>query len=189
MSSKPRRSIFVYMIGAALIVIGPLVAIGVSVFVVVWQTSKAPTDDHGFGNTQATMVHVDAGGSKAIYTTAPSGSNIRCTAYSHQEEPPIRPYLTSTVGKWRAQSSFTVKQGGNYRISCSGPADARYAVGEFITTEQFNRLFLALFLGIGGGGVMVLAGLVVVLVTAARRGRAKRQAMPMQYPQQWPPRT
>ena len=165
-----------------------LLAITVSVVVVLWQAGKAPTGDHSFGNNQTTTVHVDAGGSKSIYTNPPSGGNIRCTAHGDHEQPAMRPYLASSIGQWGAVFSFTVKHGGDYTISCFGPSDARYAVGEYITVDEFNDLFRALFWGIGAGVVLVIAGVVTLIVTAVRRGRAKPPARPMQYPQQWPPR-
>jgi len=86
---RPRR--FWYVIGAALITIGVLLGITVSVVVVIRQAGKAPTDDHGFGNNQTTTVHVDAGGSKAIYTNAPEGSEISCTARGVGLKPPVSP--------------------------------------------------------------------------------------------------
>ena len=79
------------------------------------------------------------------------------------------------MGQWRAVFSFTVKKAGDYAISCSGPSDARYAVGEYIRVSEFNDLFRALFWGIGAGFVLVVAGIVTLIVTAVRRARAKRQ--------------
>ncbi|QSE84751.1 hypothetical protein [Rhodococcus koreensis] len=195
MSSQQRPRRFGYAVGAALIAIGVLVAITASVVFAVQLTGRAPTDDHSFGNDQATMVHVDAGGSKTIYTdtmytNTTSDSSIRCSVSAAKPFPTredtlylSRSHFNIPVTQWRPAFSFTVKDSGDYTISCSGaPSDVRYGIGGYVTAGEFTYLLLA----IGTGVVLVIAGIVTVIVTMVRRARVN-QPPPMHYPPQWPP--
>ncbi|MFC9549763.1 hypothetical protein ACFTWF_02815 [Rhodococcus sp. NPDC056960] len=198
MSPEQRPRSFGYAVGAALTAIGVLVAIAASVVFAVQLTGRAPTDDHSFGNDQATVVHVAAGGSKTIYTNTmytntTSDSNIKCTVVRADKPFPTRedtPHLSRShfnipVTQWRPAFSFTVKDGGVYTINCSGaPSDVRYGIGEYVTAGQFAYLLLA----IGTGIVLVIAGIATLIATAVRRAGANRPPPPMQYPPQRPPR-
>lgn len=181
---RPRK--FWYTIGAVLVAIGVIGGITAFVVALVQITGQAPTDDHTFANNEATTVHIDAGASKAIYVTpTTTDANITCTARNLQgpANPDLSPYHSNlTVNQWRALFTLTVHDGGDYTISCSGPADARYGVGEHISSGEFAYPFIAA----GTGIAVFIAGIVVLIVTAIRRHLSTRRA-PLPYPpQQWP---
>lgn len=183
MSSEQRPRRLGYAISAALIAIGTVVAVILFAVFLSRVAGKTPTADHTFGNNQSTTVHLDAGGSKSIYVTNTNAGKIKCTAtgtggqhgYMHDQD--FGFILTS---QWRALSYFTVRSGNDYTISCSGPSDVRYGVGEYIGPEQFTNLFW----GIGAGVVLVIAGIGTLIATGVRRAVAAPPPSPMQYPQQ-----
>jgi hypothetical protein len=155
-------------------------------------TAAAPTADHAFGNHGTTTVHIDAGASKTIYATKSTPhSDITCTARGTEGErkPTLTPYHSDlTVNQWRALFTLTVQDGGDYSISCSGPSDAGYGVGEHISGSQFANSFVGLFVVGGISGAVVIAGIVVLAVTGFRRSRSTPQPPPPNQPQQWPGR-
>jgi hypothetical protein len=173
MSPQQRGRRFGYTIGTALIAIGAVVGIAFVVVFLVQVTGKVPTDDHTFGNNQRTGVHVDAGGSKSIYVinphSGPPPTSIQCRVLGDPAHPIpyVRRYNFDFIptSQWRAQFYFKVKDGGNYTVSCSGPSNVRYGVGEYVGVEQFTPLFWA----IAAGVVLAIAGFATFVVTTVRR--------------------
>lgn len=174
MSLEKSKRKFGYTVGAALIAIGAICAIALIVAFLAQVAGKVPTSDHSFGNNGSTTVHVDAGGSKSIYVTNTSSkANINCTIFGNNpnpgpgDVPVLRRYNFDAIptSPWRARFYFKVKDGGNYRISCYGPSDVRYGVGEYVGVE----LFTGLFFGIAAGVVLATAGVATFTITAIRR--------------------
>jgi hypothetical protein len=182
MSSEQRPRRLGYAIGAAFVAIGAVVAITLTIVFLVQVTSKVPTSDHSFGNNQATTVHVNAGESKSIYIAyTTSDSNINCKIFGNKPypRPGDVPYLRRynfdfiPTSVWRARFYFQAKDGGDYRITCSGPPDVRYGVGEYVGAEKF----MLLFSGIAVGIVLGISGFATVIITALRRATQPRPPM------------
>ncbi len=79
----------------------------------------------------------------------------------------------------RSIAEFTAPTAGNYTIEATLPptrstASVRLAVGRGLQPSALVPLFAAA----GLGGLAVLAGIVLIVVTAVRRGRAKRRINP-----------
>jgi hypothetical protein len=172
MSSAKRPRRLGYAIGAALVAIGALVAISALVVFLVQVTGRLPTDDHSFASNQNTKVHVDPGGRKSIYyTNPPSGPPPKSIGCSVRDENGQRINATRydfdfiPTSQWRAQFYFSVKVGGNYTVSCSGPSDIRYGVGDYVGVEQFIALIWAIVAGV----VLGIAGFVTFIITTVRR--------------------
>jgi hypothetical protein len=191
---RPRK--FWYAIGAGLVAIGLLGGvIGViAVFAggLTHLTAGAPTADHEFVGHGTTTVHIDAGASKTIYanmSTPQSGTTCTARGTQGERKPTLTPYSSNfTVNQWRAMFTLTVQDGGDYSISCSGPPNAGYGVGEHISGSQFADSFVGLFVVGGISGAVVIAGIVVLVVTGFRRSRSTPQPPLPNQPQQWPGR-
>lgn len=172
MSSARRPRRFGYRLGTALIAAGAVLAIALFGVLVIQVTGKAPSDENSFGNNETKSVHVDAGNVKSVYYyTTHSGvkpDSIRCTLMGEPHKP--APYLnrddfTFIPSHWRTRYAFKATYSGNYAIKCSGSPDIRYGVGEYLS----NNRFFSLFLGMGAGAVLVVAGFIALIVTTARR--------------------
>jgi hypothetical protein len=193
-SSDRRPPKFWYAIGAGLIAIG--VIGGLIGFITMFAgglsqlTAGAPTQDHTFGNRGTATMHIDAGASKTIYVTkATPHSNITCTARgTHGEQKPTLTEYRSdlTVNQWRALFTLTVQDDGDYTISCEGPSNGRYGVGEHISGGQIARPIVGPLVAAGIGSAVVIAGVVVLIVTAIRRSRSAARPPFPNKPQQWP---
>jgi hypothetical protein len=154
-----------------LVVIGVTAGVTLFVVVLIQLMGRAPSDQHTFGNDEAMTVHVDAGASKTIYLRTLSGGDERCTASpdAGQRKPELSPYSAKvTLKNWRALFTLSVQDGGDYTIRCSGPADARYGVGEHISARDIAYPFIA----IGAAAPVVIGGIVVLIVTFVRRRRS-----------------
>ncbi len=191
---RPRK--FWYVIGAVLVaigVIGGLIGV-ITMFAggLSQLTANVPTDDHTFGNHGTTTVHIDAGASKTIYATKTTPyRDITCTARGTQgqQKPTLTQYHSDlTINQWRALFTLTVQDGGDYTISCAGPPDAGYGVGDHISGSQIARPIVGPFVAAGIGGAVVIAGIVVLIVTGIRRSRSTPQPPLPNQPQQWPGR-
>ncbi|AKN15609.1 hypothetical protein MHAE_12208 [Mycobacterium haemophilum DSM 44634] len=163
---RPRR--FGYAVGATLIATGGIVAISLVAVFLFQVTSKVPTRDHAFGNNQATTVHVNAGGSKSIYTNFASHANIRCTVRGDHAQrifPAGEDFGFIPTSLWRARLFFKVKDSGNYTIRCSGPPDVYYGVGDYVGVDQF----IGLYWGIGAGVALAAVGVATLIISTVRR--------------------
>ncbi|OBI79903.1 hypothetical protein [Mycobacterium asiaticum] len=193
-AGEPRPQKFWYAIGGILVALGLLGgAIGaISTFAgeVGDLTARAPTSEHTFGNKGSTNVSIDAGASKTIYVTQRTPrSNITCTARgtAGQRKPTLTEYQSNvTINQWRALFTLTVQDGGDYSVSCSGPSEAGFGVGDHVTGGQVAHSVAGVFVAAGIGGVFVIAGVIVLAVTAFRRSRSARQPVFPPQPQQWP---
>lgn len=191
---RPRK--LWYAIGGVLVALGVLGGgIGAATMLageVSDLTAGAPTADHTFGNKGTTTVRIDAGASKTIYVTQRTPRrNLTCTARGTegQRKPTLTEYRSDvTVNQWRALFTLTVQDAGEYSISCSGPSDASYGVGEHVTGSQVAHSVVGVFVVGGIGAVFVIAGLIVLAVTGIRRSRSARQPTIPAQPQQWPGR-
>lgn len=179
MQADKRRRLH-YALGAALLIVGALLALILFATAAKRITTRVPTDVEVFSDGQRSMLRVRAGETKTIYAKGASGHDVRCTLYA---APLPTPNLSAydfrlRPTQWRAVYRFTPQADGNYAVSCTSPADARYAVGEYIGAEQFT-VPLA---GIGAGVVLVLAGTVVLARTAMKKptGLAAKEPLPQQ---------
>ncbi|MBV9514356.1 MAG: hypothetical protein JO280_10010, partial [Mycobacteriaceae bacterium] len=156
-----------YVIGAVLAVLGFVGGLGLFVATVILTAyGAAPTDAQTFGNNGSTTVHIDVGASKTIFVAPQDISGqVHCTARggSPANGPEITPYKSNIgVNQWRAAFTLTVHDSDDYAISCTGPAGARFGVGDHVAGSDIVYPFIA----VAVGGVLVIAGLVIVIVTA-----------------------
>jgi hypothetical protein len=170
---RPRR--FWYAIGAVLMAIGAIASVTLFVVALIQLTGRAPADENTFGNNDSTTVHVNAGASKTIYVTNGTFSrSMSCTVAnaSGGVNPDLSPYSGQlTLDNWRALFTVSAQDGGDYRVSCSGPvSDARFGVGEHISAGDIAYPFI----GAAAGVPFIIAGFVVLVVTVVRRSRGAR---------------
>ena len=164
-----RSSKLPYLIGAALIVLG-LAGAAMSVVGMVG-VADSPTSDHQFDAGTLTTVSLDAGQSKTIYVADTTG---RASGMCAVKKPG---HLTTynralTINQWRAVYTLTGDRAGDYSVLCTGTA-ARFSVG-----SDGSGSFVAIFVGMFGGGAMGLIGLVVVVVATIRRRKPIAQTHP-----------
>ncbi len=164
-----RSSKLPYLIGVALIVLG-LVGAAMSVVGMVGVTGS-PTSDHQFDAGTMTTVSLDVGQSKTIYVADTTG---RASGMCAVKKPG---HLTTynrafTINQWRAVYTLTGDRAGDYSVLCTGTA-ARFSVG-----SDGSGSFVAIFVGMFGGGALGLVGLVVVVVAAIRRRKPVTQTYP-----------
>lgn len=111
----------------------------------------------------------------AATLTGPDGDEINTDFYSGS--------LTYDFGgrSGTAQHTFTAAEAGDYEIESAGGVSSdivSYAVGESIGGD----LVAALVGGFAIGGLGVLLGAIILIVTGVRRSRAKRARRPMTPP-------
>ena len=97
---------------------------------------------------------------------------------------PVRSSFAEETYDWnghegRAIAEFTAPTAGTYTVAATvsrtpSATSVRVAVGRGLQRSDILPLFAAA----GLGGFAVLAGIVLIVVTAVRRGRAKRRALP-----------
>ena len=181
-----------YWIGAVIILIGALAA-------VVWFVSgvsnlfSAVDDYPRFSVPGQATVSLEAARYKvfAEYPGAASDVNgvfrvgdVTVTDRVDQAVP-VRSSFTEETYDWnghegRAIAEFTAPTAGNYTVEATLPPNrssttVRVAVGRGLQPSAIFPLFAAA----GLGGLALLAGIVLIVVTAVRRGRAKRRLDPM----------
>jgi hypothetical protein len=161
MSSPKRPRRLGYAIGRVLVAIGALVAISALLVFLVQVTGRLPTDDHSFANNQSTTAHMDAGEFKSIYYTSPASGTPSNPIGCSVRDPQARRidatqydfgFIPTSV--WQGEFYFEAKDAGDYTVSCSGPSDIRYGVGEYVDVDEFTALIWAIVVGV----VLVIAG-------------------------------
>jgi hypothetical protein len=98
---------------------------------------------------------------------------------------PVRSSFTEETYQWnghegRAIAEFTAPSAGSYTVAATLPPNrsstsVRVSVGRGLQPSAILPLFGAA----GLGGLALLVGIVLIVVTAVRRGRAKRRANPV----------
>lgn len=188
-----------YWLGSVLMVIGVVVAIvvfvvGVSRAVdafafpdVVDAAGEVWIDDPG-GKVIFVVGPEPAGGSfvavPGLSVTDPDGDSVRTAHYDGSRSTTEVDEWTGTTREAIAVATFHADQPGRYRLTAMNIAPgSTLGVG-----EGFDGNFALLTLGVIGGGLAVLVGLVVVIMTAVRRHRQQPMppAGPYAYPYQQP---
>ncbi|WP_156746138.1 hypothetical protein [Mycobacterium sp. 1423905.2] len=172
-------------IGAVLLILGAVLATILFAVAAKRVLSRVPTDVEVFSEGQRSMLRVRAGETKSIYAKGAAGQDVRCSVFAaplptpdlSPDDFPLRPT------PWRAVYHFTPAAEGNYAVSCTGPADARYAVGQYVAAEQFT----APLVGIAAGAVLVIAGTVVLVRTALQKPTDRAAKEPQPQPTSPPP--
>jgi hypothetical protein len=164
-----------YVIGAGLAALGVVGGITLFIVLLLQLTHRSPADDSAFGNGAATTVSLRGGESKTIYVTPTGVGGISCRVDggTGQQTVAATPYESQfTLNQWRAVYTVDAERDGDYTIRCFGPADARYGIAEHVGFWQFVPPFIAA----ASGGIAVVVGVVMVIVTAVRRIRAMSRA-------------
>ncbi|TDZ98353.1 hypothetical protein [Mycobacteroides salmoniphilum] len=181
----PRRPLprYWYGIGAALIAAG--VIGGIALFIAgIVSVVQGPT--HEFDGNGSATVPFAAGTSQIIYVAdVKVGTSVaartRCVARDeNNRDATLRRYGGSmSINRWNALDVVTAQEAGNYTISCAGPADRYYGVGPRASTAAIT----ATIAGPLGGVCLVVAGIIVLIVTASRR---RPESPPHPGPPQYP---
>ncbi len=174
MGRQPQSHRFRFATGAALAAIGVSATIALIVVYLLQVAHSVPSPEHTFGNNQGTSVHVDAGVSKSVYFSGNTAARtVNCKIFGNNpspkpgDVPSLRRYSFDFIpnSRWRARYYFQAKQSDYYRIICSGPADVRYGVGEYVGSDRFTPLFSAM----GASVALAMTGLALIFLTAVRR--------------------
>ncbi len=171
MSSPKRPRTLGYAIGRALAAIGALVAIAALVVFLVQVTGRLPNDDRSFTNNQSTTVHMDAGEFKSIYYTSPTSETpsnpIGCSVRDpegHRIVPTQYDFGFIPTSVWQGEFYFEAKDAGDYTVSCSGPSDIHYGVGDYVDVAEFTALIWAIAVGV----VLIVAGFAAFVLSTFR---------------------
>lgn len=185
-AGRPRPSAAWYVLGAGALFAGLAVAITI-VIVAVLGIFTAIDDYQRVDIPGSATIQVDEPGEQIIFVEdtrelgAFLGGGPAVEVYDPDGD------LLQLGGSWATQSythdgyhgtetnRFTAAEPGPYRVEVASaealPATARLAIGPSAFDGIPGRIVLAVLAGLGG----LVVGLVVVVVTAVRRGRDKRR--------------
>ncbi len=130
------------------------------------------------------VIYVEGGGGAApIATLSPTEVTVESIAPDSTPIPVRNVSVSETYDlsghSGRAALEFTVDEPGDYRIAVEEAPSwvTNVAVGPHLDLiGPIGSIFVAVFVPAGVGGVLVLAGAVVLIVTGVRRSAAQRQA-------------
>jgi hypothetical protein len=129
------------------------------------------------------VIYVEGGGGAApIATLSPTEVTVESTAPDSTPIPVRNVSVSETYDlsghSGRAALEFTVDEPGDYRIAVEeAPSSVtNVAVGPHLDLiGPIGSIFVAVFVPAGVGGVLVIAGAVVLIVTGVRRSAAQRR--------------
>jgi len=189
-------------VGIALVVVGVLGGIGLvvagarSVVTGVEELERVPIDGgtidlDGAGTVDVYGERNVAGSAPTTFSSSTSGGPVPdidvVITGPDGEEAPIRPVPGSeeyhSDGHWGTRiGRLDADRPGIYTVEVVGGADAaRYdtiAVGDSIRPQGL-WLIVA---GVLGGGLVVLVGIIVIIVSAVKRGRARKRSLQGSWP-------
>ena len=134
----------------------------------------APDAEHTFANGEMKTVHFDAGETKVIFVadrgehdtgqcsiSTPTGSDddIKMDNYDG----------TLTINQWQALFTVTVQKASDYAVTCKGAASDEFGVGGDAKPVSLVGGIFAIF----GGGVLCVAGILTLVITALVRRRRR----------------
>jgi hypothetical protein len=161
-----------YLVGAIVVVLG-LAGIGMGASAIVNVINQQPTEEHTFRAGRSTTVQFEAGARKVIFgsmeaTRHYTNCNVSSPDASSGDGVEIRQYNGSlTLNRWEALFTVSVKEAGNYTISCTGGASDTFGVGGHATVVDLFAGIAGLIVGTG----VALVGVVALIITAVLRRR------------------
>jgi len=191
-SDGKRPSAIGYWIGGVIILVGAVAA-------VIWFVSGvsdlfAAVDDYPrFSVPGQTTVSLDAASYKVFAEYPGANTDVNgvfrvgdvTVTDSTNRTIPVRSSFTEETYSWnghegRAIAEFTAPTAGRYTVAAALPptrtsTSVRVAVGRGLQPSAIFPLFGAA----GLGALALLAGIVLIVITGVRRGRAKRRSAPV----------
>ncbi|MBP2453748.1 hypothetical protein [Mycolicibacterium lutetiense] len=163
-----------YGVGAALLIVGLLVAALGGVGMIGNFSDAAPDAEHTFGNGETTTVHFDAGETKTIFVANPGENHhVRCnvrTRTGSDDDIKMDNYDgTLTINQWQAVFTVTVQKASDYAVTCKGTASDEFGVGGDAKPASLVGGIFAML----GGGFLGFLGIVTLIVTAILRRRRR----------------
>lgn len=169
-SERPRPSAAGYVVGGLVIVAGAVLAVvwfvaglrHLETLVDGFERYQAPgTYELVVGHTRSFTIYTEGTGPVSVSVTDPTGADVLIDDYSGE--------LTYDFGSrsGRAFATFRASRLGTYELHVAG--SGTIAVGDSVGPTLVRSLF-GLF-GIGGAGLVL--GVIIIAITAMRRGRAK----------------
>ena len=159
-----------YGAGAALLIVGVLVAVFGGVGMIGNFSDAAPDAEHTFGNGETTTVHFDAGETRVIFVAEPDENhNVRTRTGSDDDIKMDNYDGTLTINQWQALFTVTVQKASDYAVTCKGAASDEFGVGGDAKPVSLVGGIFAIF----GGGVLCVAGILTLVITALVRRRRR----------------